>query len=320
MDPDARAGHHGVVRSTGTLMCLASGAAFGAMAIFAKLAYGEGATVGTLLAVRFALAAAGFWLVVLARGGARELRALPRRDLLAGLGLGGGYAVQAGCYFGALQHIEAGLLSLILYTYPAIVAGAAVALGRERLDARRVTALAVASSGLALVVTGAGTGALVPAGVVLGLAAATVYSAYILASERATARISPLLLAALVCTGAVVPLTAGGAVLGGLHPEALTAAGWGWIACLAAVSTVGAISLFFGGLARVGPTTASILSTVEPVVTVLLAYLVFAETLGGLQLLGGALVLTAVLVLQGRRPRLRRSADSRGCTAVAGSA
>ena len=38
------------MRSAGTLMCLASGAAFGAMAIFGKLAYDEGATVGTLLA------------------------------------------------------------------------------------------------------------------------------------------------------------------------------------------------------------------------------------------------------------------------------
>ena len=62
-------------------MCLGSGAAFGAMAIFGKLAYDEGATVGTLLAVRFALAAALFWAIVLATGAVREARALPRRDL-----------------------------------------------------------------------------------------------------------------------------------------------------------------------------------------------------------------------------------------------
>ncbi len=49
------------MRSTGPLLCLASATAFGAMGIFGKLAYGEGASVGTLLATRFVLAAALFW-------------------------------------------------------------------------------------------------------------------------------------------------------------------------------------------------------------------------------------------------------------------
>ena len=101
------------------------------MAVFGKLAYDEGATVGTLLAVRFALAAALFWALLLARGGLRELRALgaPRRRAPA-LALGAcGYALQAGCYFAALERIDASLLSLLLYTFPAMVAVAAVALG-----------------------------------------------------------------------------------------------------------------------------------------------------------------------------------------------
>ena len=64
------------MRSSGTLLCLGSAAAFGAMAVFGKLAYAGGATVGTLLAVRFVLAAALLWTLILAGGGAREIRAL----------------------------------------------------------------------------------------------------------------------------------------------------------------------------------------------------------------------------------------------------
>ena len=64
------------MRSSGTLICLASASAFGAMGVVGKLAYDEGATVGTLLATRFALAAVVFWAVTLAAGGAAELRAL----------------------------------------------------------------------------------------------------------------------------------------------------------------------------------------------------------------------------------------------------
>ena len=291
------------MRSSGTLMCLGSGAAFGAMAIFGKLAYGEGATVGTLLAVRFVLAAALFWTLLLAGGGAHEVRALSRRDVGVGLALGAcGYALQAGCYFAALERIDASLLSLLLYTFPAIVAVAAVALGRERIDARRVAALGLALGGLVLVVAGAGAGALDPLGAALGLGAAVVYSTYILVSDGVVARVAPRVLSALVCTGAAATLTVGSALLGELRPGELTAAGWGWLACLAVVSTVASISLFFAGLRRVGPTTASILATVEPLVTVLLAFLVFGERLGAVQLVGGALVLAAVLTLRARLP------------------
>ncbi len=292
------------MNSTGTLLCLGSATAFGAMAVLGKLAYDDGATVGTLLAVRFLLAAALFWALVLAGGAARELRELGGRDLGTGLALGAcGYAIQAGCYFAALERIDASLLSLLLYTFPAMVAVAAFALGRERLDRRRLAALVVASGGLALVVAGAGAGTLDPLGAGLGLGAAVVYTTYILVSEGIVARMGPRVLSALVCTGAAASLTVGSVALGEFRPGELTAAGWGWLACLAVVSTVAAVSLFFAGLRRVGPTTASILSTAEPVVTVLLAFLVFGELLGAVQLLGGALVLAAVLMLASYRPR-----------------
>jgi drug/metabolite transporter (DMT)-like permease len=137
-----------------------------------------------------------------------------------------------------------------------------------------------------------------------------VYSTYILASDVIAARIRPLVLAAIVCTGAAVALTAGSALLGELRPAALTPAGWGWLACLAVVSTVGAIGLFFAGLRRVGPTTASILATSEPLVTVLLAFAVFGETLGAVQLAGGVLVLGAVLVLNVPRPAAAAAAGA----------
>jgi drug/metabolite transporter (DMT)-like permease len=291
-------------RSTGTLMCIGSAAGFGAMAVFGKLAYDEGTTVGTLLSARFALAAVLFWVLVFAAGeGATGLRRLPRRDLLIALGLGAfGYAAQAGCFFAALDRIDASLLSLMLYTYPSMVALAAILLRRERANARRFMALALASGGLVLVLANAKAGTLDPVGAALALAAAMVYTTYILTSQGIAGRISPKVLSALVCTGATVTLTAGTAAIGDLEPGTVTATGWGWLLSLAVVSTVVAVSLFFAGLKRVGPTSAAILSTAEPVVTVILAFLVFGELLGPLQLLGGALVIVAVLVLASHRP------------------
>jgi drug/metabolite transporter (DMT)-like permease len=288
------------VRSSGTLLCLASATAFGAMGVLGKLAYENGATVGTLLSVRFVLAAALFWVLV----GPRAVRGIPRRDVVLALALGAcGYAAQAGGYFAALERIDVSVLALLIYTYPAIVAAAAVAIGRERLDARKLWALVFVLVGLVLLLASAATGDLDPLGTTLGLVTACVYSAYILTSQGVAGRVRPLTLAALVCTGAAVTLTVGSTLLGQLRPGDLTGAGWGWLACLAVVSTVAAISLFFAGLSRVGPTAAAILSTLEPVTTVVLAYLVFGEVLAGVQLLGGALVLGGVVVLSGRAPR-----------------
>jgi drug/metabolite transporter (DMT)-like permease len=248
------------------------------------------------------------WALVLARGAAREIRT---RDVALALALGGcGYATQAGCYFAALQRIDASLLSLLVYTFPAIVAVAAIVLGRERADGRRLTALALALGGLTLVLGGgAAAGRVDPLGAALGLGAAIVYSTYILVSEGIAGRVSPRLLAAFVCTGAAVPLTVGSALAGDLRPGELTTAGWGWLACIAVVCTVAAIGLLFAGLERVGSTTASILATVEPLVTVLLAVALFGERLGALQLAGGAAMLGGVLVLNARLPRraVRRS-------------
>ncbi len=274
------------------------------MGIFGKLAYGEGATVGTLLTVRFTVGAVLFWLLVLAHGMLDDARRLSRRDMAIASLLGAvGYAAQAGLYFVALDRIGASLLGLILYTYPAMVTVAAIALGRESFSGRRLAALGLTSVGLVLVLAGAGSGAFDATGAALAFGAACVYTVYILSSQGVAARMSPYLLSAFVCTGGSLTLAIATWLVGDLHPSAVTGLGWLWLVCIALVSTVVAISLFFAGLRRVGPSAAAILGTVEPVVTVLLAFIVFTETLTAAQIAGAALVLASVVVLQARARR-----------------
>ena len=306
---DLARGRIRLVRSTGIVLCLASAISFGAMGIFGKLAYDEGASVGTLLSIRFSLAAILFWVLLIRSGAIAGIRHASRRDIATAVGLGAvGYSAQTGCYFSALDRLDASLLALLVYTFPAIVTVAAVVLGRERASRRASASLVLASGGLVLVLAGAGSGTLDPLGVTLGFAAAVVYSAYILTSEGVAARLGPLALSTLVCTGAAPMLTVASAAGGDLDPRAVSAMGIGWIACIAVVSTVAAISLFFAGLRLVGATTASIVSTAEPLTTVVLAYIVFGESLGPVQLLGGALVLLGVLVLSARTAPPKRPA------------
>jgi drug/metabolite transporter (DMT)-like permease len=292
MDVNGPRWHAGAV---GPLLCLLSAAGFGAMAIFGKLAYDAGIEIGDLLLMRFALASAALLVVAGATG---ALRGLPRRAVLAGLGMGAiGYATQSGLFFSALDRMDASLLALILYVYPALVLIGAVGLGRERASTRRVVALVVALAGTALVLAGAASGSVDALAAAMGFGAALAYTIYILTGDRVGAGVPPLALAALVCAGATCTFAVASVFRGG--PElGFAAEGWLWVGAIALVSTVGAILCFFAGLARVGPSAASILSTLEPVVTVALAAAAFGESLGAVQLAGGALVLSAVAVMQ----------------------
>jgi drug/metabolite transporter (DMT)-like permease len=279
--------------SRGALMVLLSAAAFGAMPIFGKLSFEAGVGVATLLFVRFALATPVLWGAVALR------RSLPRDrgPVLRALALGAvGYSMQAGLYFLALERMDASVLSLILYSYPALVTGAAILLRRESASMRRLVALVTASGGLVLVLAGAGVGSLDLAGCAFGAGAALTYTTYILVSDGVTKSLEPLPLAALVSTGAMVTLgvvaTGTGALDLGFEPV-----GWLWLGCASLVSTVGAVVLFFSGMSRVGPSTAAILSTLEPPVTVSLVYVTFGEALGAIQLLGAAAVLGAAVIV-----------------------
>jgi len=255
----------------------------------------------TLLLVRFVMAGTIFGALIAVRP-SLHARHAGRRAVMIGLGLGAiGYATQAGLFFAALERLDASLLALLLYTYPAWVTLAAFALGRERPNRRRLVALALSSAGLVIVLAGASSGEFDVTGAALGVGAALAYTAYILVADRTTGdAMPPLELSALVCLGAIVTFAVIGVVSGRID-LGFDGEGWLWLAAIAVVSTALPIATFFAGMARVGPSTASILSTFEPVVTVTLAYLAFSERLSAAQLGGAALVLAAAVMLAAPR-------------------
>jgi drug/metabolite transporter (DMT)-like permease len=214
-----------------------------------------------------------------------------------GLALGAiGYATQAGLFFAALRRLDASLLALVLYTYPAWVTLAAFALGRERPTRRRLVALLLSSAGLVVVLAGAGSGEFDTLGAAMGVGASLAYTAYILVADSAGLEMPSLTLSGLVCVGATFTFLLVGLASGEID-LGFEGEGWLWLGLIAVVSTALPITAFFAGMARVGPGTASILSTFEPVVTVVLAYLAFSERLTLVQLAGAAFVLAAAVML-----------------------
>jgi drug/metabolite transporter (DMT)-like permease len=92
-------------------------------------------------------------------------------------------------------------------------------------------------------------------------------------------------------------LAGAGAAAGSGPSWPSTAGGWLPVIALSLVSTALAIAAFFAGLRLLGATLTSVLSTLEPVVSVALAALVLGESIGALQAAGGAIVITTAIWL-----------------------
>lgn len=282
----------------GVALVALSGASFGALAIFAKIAYAHGVDPVTALFVRFVIAGAAM-VVIMRTGG----HAFPRgRLLLSLIGLGGiGYVVESLAFFLALTLASAALVALLLYLYPAIVTVLAALVLKQRLTAVKVGAVVLALLGTALTIGRAGGGR--PLGIVLGVLSAVTYAIYILLSSRVGPRAGAIPAATVVMVSAAAVFGVIVAVRGPSFPTA--AAGWWALAGMGLISTVVAIVAFFAGLERIGPAEASTVSTLEPVVTVALAALVLGEAVTYGQIVGGAMIVTAVVVLaQAGRPKL----------------
>ncbi|MCW2541302.1 MAG: protein of unknown function transrane [Frankiales bacterium] len=276
------------------MLCVVSGVSFGLAALFAKEAFAAGMPVTTLLAARFALAALAFWLIVTWRRPARP----SARTIGVCVGLGAaGYALQSACYFGALTRLNASVVAQLLYVYPALVLMIGLARRTERVSRTKFMALGCSAVGLVLLLNAGGAGPMPTTGVLLALGAAVTYALYITAAGTLPKDLDVYLLSAIVCTAAASSVTAFGLTTGALRAPAQPTA-WLWLAGLAFVPTVVAVSTFLAGMRLVGGSVAAILSCVEPVVTAASAWLVYGERLGSVQILGALAVLAAVAVLQ----------------------
>ncbi len=275
-----------------------SAALFGTVGLLAKLAHDEHLSLTALLTGRFLIASAALWIAVIA-----FRRALPTwRVALAGLALGAtGFSVSSALNFAAIERMGAGMAALVGYSYPVLVTAGAVALGRERLSLRAVCALGIALGGIALLVAGQGLGAIDSTGAMFALASALVYTAYVLIASSLGDKVEALPFAALVATGAGAAFAVADLVRG---PAGVSSTG-GIVLILvfALVPTAFGFFAFLRGISRIGAPRASIIGALEPAVAVLLGVFVLGETLRSLQLVGGALVIGAIVLLELRRER-----------------
>ena len=276
----------------GSLIVVAAASGFGILGPLARFAYDAGLDPLSFVAWR-----AIFALVVIAVAVAFQRRRgrptvnvfrLARRDQVGILVVG-----VAGLALNVAMFIAFGLTSIAIallafYTYPALVAVSAAALGHEQLDAGRLAALVLALGGMVLVVGGGlavgGAVSVHPVGVLLGLAAAVGQTAFVTVS-RSRFRDVP----AEQAMGWIIAVTAVGctivAVMAGSPFSVVFRRG---------------DALAFAALA--GILGAGIPMLIEPLVGVTLAAILLGEALAPLQAVGGAAILVAALLVQRGSP------------------
>lgn len=286
--------------STGFALALIASFAFGVLPIFGKYAFAEGFDVVTLLTWRFSIGALLMWTASLVRDRGRTITGRRRLELLA---IGGLYGVNAAFYFMALERIPATTASLIFYVYPAVVALLAMAFLKVRLRRLELAALALALLGVALTV-GFAKAPLDTVGVAFALLSAGVIAGYMILSEVALAGVPILPATAIAISGTALAYW-GVQIVGGRLGMPPSGLGWVIVLAMGTISTALSMLALLAAIHRLGAATTAIVLTLEPAVTAALAASLLGERLAERQYVGGAVILTGVLLLRwgGRVPQ-----------------
>lgn len=281
-------------RKWGIVLVIISAIGFGLMAIFAKFAYAANLNMVTILSVRFTITALILWFIIML---SKESPWLAKKEIINLLLLGAmGYGLMSSCFFSAVRLIPASVASILLYTYPIIVTFLSSWIYSEKINMYKLISLLVSFIGLVLVV-GVVLEGLSFIGIIFGLMSALIYSLYIIISNKYVNKINPIVFTTYIATSAAVVFNTLGWSTGQIN---LTISLQGWLSILgiAVFSSVVGILTFYQGMKYIGPSRASIISTLEPVVTTVSAFILFDEKMTVLQLVGGALVIGAVIVIQ----------------------
>ncbi len=259
--------------------------------IFGKLAYGEGLSAYTVVAMRTALAAGLLWLFYFIFW--RRYIRVSRSDLVGCVAVGLVNGIGSLFYYNALSRIDASLVSLINTTYTLWVVVFLAASGQP-LSRFTVVGLMLAGGGVLLLTQT--HGAADPMGIMLMMAAAAFYGWHLVLGQWVTADVAPRSVALYVLTtmAAVVCVArlARGAPL-----EPISAAGWGAVLGLGTVTALSRLFMFLG-LSMLGGIQTALLGLSEMFVTLLVAFVLLGERLTPWQWLGGAFIITAGLLVR----------------------
>jgi drug/metabolite transporter (DMT)-like permease len=263
----------------------------------AKFLFNSGITAFELVQMRTTLATGILFCWLLLHN--RSLLVIERRDLAYFVTLGIGLAAVQFTYFFAISKIQVAAAILIQYQAPVFVALHTLLVLRLKLSSVVVAAMAGSLFGCYLVVGGYSLDLLHMnrLGVLVALSSAVTFAWYTVRCEYGMRRYAPwtvvfygLLFAAVTWNILHPPLAAF------LSPSGWSQ--WWWVFFITFFGTVLAFVCYNEGVNRIGAARTIITATLEPITAGFIAWFLLAETMEVWQLLGAALVIASIVLLQ----------------------
>ncbi len=279
-------------------------------AIFIRYAQADEMPSLVIAAYRLGLAALILTPITWARHRA-ELLAISRRDLAMAALAGMFLALHFATWIASLEHTTVLIGVVLVNTSPLITAMLSAAVLKERIRRLTVIGLALALAGMLLIAVGGAAsedGTARTLGAVLALVGAVAVAVYLLIGRGLRARVPLLPYIWLVYGTAALALIAA-AVLAGHSLTGHTPASYIWCLLLALGPQILGHSSFNYALAHLSATFISTATLAEPVLSSLLALVLFAEIPTGAQILGSAAVLAGIF-LATRAERKRKDAHT----------
>lgn len=275
-------------RNTGVIFALLTACGLGAITTLAKIFYADGGNALTLMLMRTVVSTLVFGLLLLIRQDRFRVDPALRTSLIAlGIFWSGGMV----CYLVAVETISVSVAVLIFYFYPLVVLAYSIASRQLAASVPLISLFLGAFLGLYLALSG-GEISVDMNGIVFASLACCGAAFTFICGARVAPAMSPLLMTFWINAiglALMIPLAAGSIALPG-SPQALIALGTATLFYLVAILSQ------FQALARLSAARAAFLLNLEPVVSILLAYLVLSETLSLLQASGALLVLSAIIL------------------------
>ena len=266
----------------------------------ARYAY-EGGTNGlTVASARSLVLAAVLFLYCRATGRSVQLGRTDRRRCAC---LGVLMAMAFYGNVGAVEFISIGLTALLFFTFPPLIGVIQAVLDRTWPETAKAVALAIAFGGLATML-GVSLGASDPRGVALVLGASLAVALNSVGIVRLVGHINPLVGMFHMALTSAVALPVLTLVTGSVK---LPETGLGWVGMLVVIAVqCAALPLYFVAVARIGALKTAVLANLQPVTSIVAARVLFGELLGIAQLVGGAMVLAGIVIMQWHDGRTKR--------------
>lgn len=285
--------------SKGFIYVLVSAICFATNAVWIKLAYGAQMTLWQLLTLQSVISSI---FLVLATAIFQPQAFRVARRQLAQISLQGivGFLLTGILFTAALQYISAALTTVILYTYPALVAIFSALLLKKGFSLRHFLAVLLTLLGTVMAVNifaPDAIGSIHWLGVALALGSALTYTFFNIYSEVIMTDVSPL------SVSVYGQLTSTVVLLSFTTPWKLFPQGVSWdmfylTFLLATVASVVPFFLVLKGIDIIGADKASVISTFELPATLFFAYFILREQILSVQLIGTALILTGIFVVK----------------------